>query len=146
MLKFCKKSYFSIEERHVFEFNSYLYQGREMLLLDIAGESDPFVVVSISNQSIQSKTIDNSVNPTWNQTLSLPEVFLYGSVDDIIRNPPEVFVKIYDSDPFNVRLNKLLRDKIRNICFLLSFFRPKNSKIKPDNLLFFLNLNFWLYL
>ncbi len=86
-----------------------------MLLLDIAGESDPFVVVSISNQSIQSKTIDNSVNPTWNQTLSLPEVFLYGSVDDIIRNPPEVFVKIYDSDPFNVRLNKLLRDKIRNI-------------------------------
>ena len=75
-----------------------------MLMLDLVGVSDPYVIVNLGNQSIQSKIIKNSVNPTWNQFLNIPEVFLYGTIEDIKRNPPEIIVNIYDSDPFNVSI------------------------------------------
>jgi Ca2+-dependent lipid-binding protein len=72
-----------------------------MLKLDIAGESDPFCIITIGNKSIKTSTFKNSSNPNWNEGLKI-QTFLYGTIDEIKNNLPEINVEIYDEDPFNV--------------------------------------------
>ena len=69
-----------------------------MLLLDMAGNSDPFAIVSIGNHSVQSKVIKNTANPNWNEILSISKVDLYGTLEEIRVNIPEITVNIYDED------------------------------------------------
>jgi hypothetical protein len=89
-------------EKHCFDLNAYLYQARNLLMLDFAGESDPFARISLKNISVYSRTIDDNINPTWNETLSIPNIYLYGNLEELYQHPPEVVIDIFDEDPFNV--------------------------------------------
>jgi hypothetical protein len=46
-------------------------RGRDLLVADITGASDPYCVISNGIQTVRTKTIRNTVNPVWNARLSL---------------------------------------------------------------------------
>jgi len=86
----------------LFDFKCVLLQGRAMLQADIATESDPFVIITIGDKALKSKTVENSVNPNWGQRFNVNTI-IFGSLEDILKNPPEIIIDVYDEDPFNVK-------------------------------------------
>ena len=69
---------------------------------DSSGLSDPYLKISIGNQSIVSDVIDQTNNPIWNDTFLISELYLYGGLEFIRQNPPEIILDIYDKDHFIV--------------------------------------------
>lgn len=77
---------------------AHIYQGRDLLGLDSTGLSDPYVKITIGNQSVYSDKIDQTNNPKWNKTLVIPEINLFSTYESIVLNPPEIILEIYDKD------------------------------------------------
>ncbi|RLN45270.1 hypothetical protein BBJ29_003984 [Phytophthora kernoviae] len=48
-----------------------LKEATELAGMNVTGKSDPYVTFRLGEQSINSKRVDNSVNPQWNQQLML---------------------------------------------------------------------------
>jgi hypothetical protein len=45
-----------------------------------------------------SKTINKKLNPTWDQMLVLESVPIYGHPKQIVENPPDVVMELFDRD------------------------------------------------
>ena len=69
-----------------------------MLGLDSSGLSDPYLQLTIANQSVYSKIIYQTNNPIWSVTLRLTQVYFYGRYEAIAQNPPELIVYAFDED------------------------------------------------
>lgn len=65
--------------------------ARELIKLDIASESDPYVVAELGHQRFQTKRIKNNANPTWNESLFLN---VKDPKTDVVR------LSIWDEDGF----------------------------------------------
>ena len=46
-------------------------EAKNLAAKDVTGTSDPYVVVSIENNRQSTKSIPNTINPVWKETLTL---------------------------------------------------------------------------
>ena len=49
--------------------------------------------------------ISNTLNPTWDQTLILPHVTLFGRAEELRDDPPVVIIEVFDKDLVVSELN-----------------------------------------
>ena len=73
------------------ELHVRVVEGAEVPKMDVAGKSDPYVVLTLnkSSQKWQTATKKNTTTPVWNQEFHLP---ITSQLDDILT------VTLYDDD------------------------------------------------
>ncbi len=54
--------------------------------------------VTIDSRSEMTPFKNQTNNPTFKFVLEIKEIYLYGSIDFIKSNPPEVLIEIFDAD------------------------------------------------
>ncbi|XP_063053552.1 multiple C2 and transmembrane domain-containing protein 2 [Engraulis encrasicolus] len=103
-----------------------LKEGRNLVVRDRSGTSDPFVKFRMDGKTIyKSKVVSKKLNPTWNESFSFP-------VRDLEQ---EVHVKVYDKDLRScdfmggccLTLNKLELDKTTEM--ILKLEDPKSKEM-----------------
>ena len=80
--------------------HAYIYQGTNLIGLDETGLSDPYFIIRVYNQIVKGKVVKQTNNPDWNCYIILKDIFLYGTLESIIQNPPEIIIDLYDEDFF----------------------------------------------
>lgn len=75
-----------------------IYQARGLIVQDNTGVNDPYVRVTFSYQSQITKILNQTLSPTWNQTLIFKEVDIFDNPRDLEENPPSVVMEIFDYD------------------------------------------------
>ena len=65
-----------------------VYCAKNLMAADIGGKSDPFVVLELDNQRLQTHTEYKTVSPVWNRRLELP----VGDINSVLH------VSVYDED------------------------------------------------
>ena len=62
---------------------------------DSTGLSDPYTILSFDRYSIRSRVVKKSISPTWDQSMLIKEIRLFG---DILDSPPPVVLEFFDED------------------------------------------------
>lgn len=96
-----------------------LKEGRNLVIRDRCGTSDPYVKFKLDGKTFyKSKTVFKNLNPTWNETFSIP-------VKDLNQ---KLYIKVYDRDlttddfmgSASVLLSELEMDKLNELSLPLS--------------------------
>uniref|UniRef100_UPI00398E57F5 myoferlin-like n=1 Tax=Pristiophorus japonicus TaxID=55135 RepID=UPI00398E57F5 len=82
----------------IYHLRCYIYQARAIVAMDKDSFSDPYAHVSFLHQSKTTEVVKSTLNPTWDQTLIFNDIDIYGSPENIIKNPPNVMIEIFDED------------------------------------------------
>ncbi|KAK5642921.1 hypothetical protein RI129_009088 [Pyrocoelia pectoralis] len=85
-------------EKHIFQLRAHIYEARSLIGSDASGLSDPFARVIAGEYSKTTQVIDETVSPTWDELLVFDEILIYGTSEDIQRDPPSVIIEIFDQD------------------------------------------------
>ena len=87
-----------ISDRQSFQLRAHMYQARSLIGSDSSGLSDPFARVVFGNQSLCTQVIDETLSPTWDEMLIFNEVVVFGCIDEIKQEPPQIIIEIFDQD------------------------------------------------
>lgn len=75
--------------------------------------ADPYVRVAFLHQSKTTKTVEQTLCPTWDQTLIFEEM-VYG---ELLNNPPTVVMELFDRD----KVLKSIRFSLQSCLFTITF-------------------------
>ena len=62
--------------------------------------ADPFTRVVFLNHSQATERLQNTICPTWDQTLVFDTVHIHGDPQKVVDNPPKIIIEIFDYDSF----------------------------------------------
>ncbi len=79
---------------------------------DKSGLSDPYAVMAFGRYSTRSRIIKESVCPTWDQTMLINQIRMFGDPRSILESPPPVMIEFYDKD-------QVVRDTYKSACCIL---------------------------
>ncbi|XP_068590271.1 fer-1-like protein 6 [Cebidichthys violaceus] len=85
-------------EQHTFQLRCHMYQARGLIAADNSGLSDPFARVTCLSHSQTTKVINQTLSPTWNQSLLMSRLLLTGDLQHIQQEPLRILVEVYDDD------------------------------------------------
>ncbi|XP_031628335.1 otoferlin isoform X2 [Contarinia nasturtii] len=85
-------------EKHTFQLRAHIYQARSLIGSDASGLSDPYATVYITEFAKTTQVIEETLSPTWDELLLFDDVLVYGTNEEIKKNPPTVVIEIYDQD------------------------------------------------
>ncbi|KAG8570140.1 hypothetical protein GDO81_011112 [Engystomops pustulosus] len=86
------------QAKHLFQLRAHMYQGRGLIAADSSGLSDPFAKVTFVSHCQTTKIIPQTLSPTWNQMLLFSNITLHGEIKDIVDDPPNIVIELYDDD------------------------------------------------
>lgn len=82
---------------HTYQLRVYLYQARYMYTSNNE-LPDPYACVSCTRYSACSCVVRKSICPTWDETLMIQCIRLFGHPDSIVESPPPVNFEFFDKD------------------------------------------------
>lgn len=91
-----------------------MYQARSLIGSDASGLSDPFARVICGEFCKSTQVIDETLSPTWDELLLFDDILIYGTDEEIKKDPPSIVIEIFDQD-------KVVSDQF---FFFFSFFFP----------------------
>ncbi|XP_076388298.1 otoferlin isoform X5 [Megachile rotundata] len=85
-------------EKHKFQLRAHMYQARSLIGSDASGLSDPFARVICGEFCKSTQVIDETLSPTWDELLLFDDILIYGTAEEIKKDPPSIVIEIFDQD------------------------------------------------
>ena len=89
---------YSDDEVHTYQLRAYIFQARDLYGLDQSGLSDPYGILSFNCYTARTTVVKESVSPTWDQTLWIENIKLFGNPEVVQESPPMVYIEFFDKD------------------------------------------------
>ncbi|XP_065176222.1 myoferlin-like isoform X2 [Sycon ciliatum] len=121
------RMFMRFKEPHRYQLRVYLYQARNIRSADSTGLSDPYCRLSFSHHCETSIILKETIMPTWDQTLIMDNIDLFGELETIAACPPDLTIELFDEDIIG-------KDEFLGRCVVKPYIRlePRHPPPKLD--------------